>query len=92
MNKQLDSQIAAFKPQIKSLSGNEHLEIQSSNDYRKLAWYAFYIDSLEDYRRNLIDQSKYENKHKEAIDSEIKGIQDDYDELYEVLRYQMERA
>ena len=91
MSQELDAQIKAFKPKIKTLTGNEHLEIQSSNDYRKLAWYAFYIESLEDYRKNLIAQDKYEDKHKDAIDSEIQGINDDYQELYELLVYQLEK-
>jgi ferritin len=85
MNPQLEQQISDFKPKIKTLTGQEHLEIQSSNAYRKLAWYAFYIDSLEDYRQNLIRQKKYEDKHRQAIDSEIQEIQADYDELYEQL-------
>lgn len=85
MSKTLDAQIADFKPQIKRLTGQDHLEIQTTNDYRKLAWYAYYIETLEDYRQKLKDQNNYQEKHQTAIDSEIAGIQEDYDDLYSLL-------
>ncbi len=81
----LIEQINDFKPKLKTLTGQEHLAIQNSNDYRKLAWYAYYIDTLEDYRQNLITEDNYSDKQKKAIDAEIAGIQADYDELFDLL-------
>lgn len=81
----LIEQINNFKPTLKTLSGQEHLAIQNSNDYRKLAWYAYYMDTLEDYRQSLIRKGSYSDKQKQAIDTEIAGIQADYDELFDLL-------
>ena len=86
----LKEKVAQFKDKIKTLTGQEHLEIQFSNDYRKLAWYAYYIDTLEDYRQKLIKQGNYQDKHKQSIDSEIKTIQEDYDELFDILEAKQE--
>ena len=81
----LIEQINDFKPKLKTLSGQEHLAIQNSNDYRKLAWHAYYMETLEDYRKKLISEDKYSDKQKQAIDTEIASIQADYDELFELL-------